>query len=189
MIKKKFDHDPFIFLTNGKEIQFWDRDRYPPRKVAGFYTRDDLERLRHQQQYAQPLCDITINPDIAGRDYQNEAIRRVTEGIDEAKRKFLLVMATGTGKTRTTIALVDTLLRAKRVQRVLFLADRRELVRQAMSEFKSHLPSESLARIEGGETSGARIQFSTYPSMMQVYRQLSTACLGVFRRILATHGP
>lgn len=173
VIKAKFDLDPFIFLTNGKEIQFWDRERYAPRKIAGFYTRDDLERLRHQRQYAQLLNGVTINADIAGRDYQNEAIRRVTEGIDAAKRKFLLVMATGTGKTRTTIALVDNLLRAKRVQRVLFLADRRELVRQAMSEFKFHLPNESLARIESGETSGARIQFSTYPSMMQVYSRLS----------------
>lgn len=172
-IKAKFGDDPFIFLSNGKEIQFWDRDRYAPRKIAGFYTRDDLERLRHQRLYAQPLHDIMISADIAGRDYQNEAIRRVTEGVDAAKRKFLLVMATGTGKTRTTIALVDTLLRSKRVQRVLFLADRRELVRQAMSEFKSHLPNESLARIEAGETSGARIQFSTYPSMMQVYERLS----------------
>ncbi|WP_186041034.1 DEAD/DEAH box helicase family protein [Burkholderia gladioli] len=172
-IKGKFGSDPFVFLTNGKEIQFWDRERYAPRKVSGFYTRDDLERLRHQRQFGQPLNGVTINADIAGRDYQNEAIRRVTEGVDAAKRKFLLVMATGTGKTRTTIALVDTLLRSKRMQRVLFLADRRELVRQAMSEFKPHLPNESLARIESGETSGARIQFSTYPSMMQVYSRLS----------------
>ncbi|MDU6685766.1 MAG: DEAD/DEAH box helicase family protein [Enterobacteriaceae bacterium] len=172
-IKTKFGSDPFIFLTNGKEIQFWERARYAPRKISGFYTRDDLERLRHQNQFAEPVGNITINADIAGRDYQNEAIRRVTEGVDAAKRKFLLVMATGTGKTRTTIALVDTLLRSKRVQRVLFLADRRELVRQAMSEFKAHLPNESLARIESGETSGARIQFSTYPSMMQVYSRLS----------------
>ncbi len=172
-IKAKFGSDPFIFLTNGKEIQFWDRERYAPRKISGFYTRDDLERMRHQRQFAQQLSSVTINADIAGRDYQNEAIRRVTEGIDDAKRKFLLVMATGTGKTRTTIALVDTLLRSKRIQRILFLADRRELVRQAMSEFKTHLPNESLARIESGETSGARIQFSTYPSMMQVYPRLS----------------
>lgn len=172
-IKTQFGSDPFIFLTNGKEIQFWDRARYAPRKISGFYTRDDLERLRHQHQFAEAVGNVTINADIAGRDYQNEAIRRVTEGVDTAKRKFLLVMATGTGKTRTTIALVDTLLRSKRVQRVLFLADRRELVRQAMSEFKSHLPNESLARIESGETSGARIQFSTYPSMMQVYSRLS----------------
>ncbi len=172
-INAKFGHDPFIFLTNGKEILFWDRERYAPRKISGFYTRDDLERLRHQRQFAQPLGGVTISAAIAGRDYQNEAIRRVTEGVDAAKRKFLLVMATGTGKTRTTIALVDALLRSKRVQRVLFLADRRELVRQAMSEFKSHLPNESLGRIEAGETSGARVQFSTYPSMMQVYSRLS----------------
>ena len=172
-ITVEHDQAPFIFLTNGNEIQFWDRERYAPRKVAGFYTRDDLERLNHQKKYARPLNEIPIESTIAGRDYQNEAIRRVTEGIDAAKRKFLLVMATGTGKTRTTIALSDVLLRAKRVQRILFLADRRELVRQAMSEFKTHLPHESLARIEGGQTSGARIQFSTYPSMMQVYQQLS----------------
>ncbi|WP_257970698.1 type I restriction endonuclease subunit R [Vibrio parahaemolyticus] len=181
-IKTKFGNDPFIFLTNGKEIQFWDRERYAPRKISGFYTRNDLERLLHQRQYAQPLNRIIINADIAGRDYQNEAIRRVTEGVDESKRKFLLVMATGTGKTRTTIALVDALLRAKRIQRVLFLADRRELVRQAMSEFKTHLPNESLARIGSGETSGARIQFSTYPSMMQVYSRLS---VGYYDMIVA----
>lgn len=173
VIHAKFGQDPFIFLTNGKEIQFWDRQRYAPRHVSGFYTRDDLERLRHQLRFALPLAEVAINAEIAGRDYQNEAIRRITEGVTAARRKFLLVMATGTGKTRTTIALVDILLRAKRAQRVLFLADRRELVRQAMSEFKSHLPNESIARIESGETSGARIQFSTYPSMMQVYSRLS----------------
>lgn len=181
-IQAKFGIDPFIFLANGKEIQFWDRAAYPPRKVAGFYTRDDLERLVHQRKHGVALTSVQINADIAGRDYQNEAIRRVTEGISEAKRRFLLVMATGTGKTRTTIALVDSLLRAKRVQRVLFLADRRELVRQAMTEFKTHLPNESLARIEGGETSGARIQFSTYPSMMQVYERLS---VGYYDLIIA----
>jgi type I restriction enzyme R subunit len=174
LIFRKFGFDPFIFLTNGNEIQFWDRLRYPPRRISGFYTRDDLERLLHQRKFAQPLHEIVIDAKIAGRDYQNEAIRRVTEGIERAGRSFLLVMATGTGKTRTTIALIDLLLRAKRVQRVLFLADRRELVRQAMSEFKAHLPNESLARIESAETSGARLQFATYPSMLQVYAQLST---------------
>ena len=181
-IQAKFGVDPFIFLTNGKEIQFWDRASYPPRKIAGFYSRDDLERLAHQRRHTSPLAGVEINASIAGRDYQNEAIRRVTEGFDAAKRKFLLVMATGTGKTRTTIGLVDLLLRAKRVQRVLFLADRRELVRQAMAEFKTHLPQESLARIEGRETSGARIQFSTYPSMMQVYQRLS---VGYYDLIIA----
>ncbi|PJF03343.1 type I restriction endonuclease subunit R [Acinetobacter seifertii] len=182
VIKAKFGNDPFIFLTNGKEIQFWDRERYAPRKISGFYTRDDLERLHHQRQFGQPLRSVNINATIAGRDYQNEAIRRITEGIDNAKRKFLLVMATGTGKTRTTIALIDILLRSKRVQRVLFLADRRELVRQAMAEFKSYLPNESLARLEAGETSNARIQFSTYPSMMNIFARLS---VGYYDLIIA----
>jgi type I restriction enzyme R subunit len=144
----------------------------PAEKDRGFYTRDDLETLRHQQRHAQPL---------GRRDQRRHRRSRLPERSDPPRHRrhrcrqtqFLLVMATGTGKTRTTIALVDTLLRAKRAQRVLFLADRRELVRQAMSEFKSHLPNESLARIESGETSGARIQFSTYPSMMQVYAPVS----------------
>ncbi|MCP3142101.1 type I restriction endonuclease subunit R [Pyxidicoccus xibeiensis] len=172
-IRTRFGIDPFVYLTNGREIQFWDRDRYPPRPVAGFHTPEDLERLLHQRRYAQPLGTVAIEPRIAGRDYQAEAIRRVAEGIEAARRRFLLVMATGTGKTRTTIALVDLLLRAKRVQRVLLLADRRELVRQAMMEFKTRLPNESLARIEGGEAPTARIHFATYPSMMQVYERLS----------------
>jgi type I restriction enzyme R subunit len=172
-IRDKFNIDPFIFLANGKQILFWDRERYPPREVSGFFTLDDLERLAHQKRYAEPLHAQKINKNIVDRDYQAEAVRRVTESIEQAQRKFLLVMATGTGKTRTTIALLDILLRSKRTQRVLFLADRRELVRQAMSAFKHHLPSESLTRIEGGEISGARIHFATYPSMMQVFAQLS----------------
>jgi type I restriction enzyme, R subunit len=163
---------PFIYLTNGLEIQFWDRGRHPPRRVAGFHSPSDLARIAHQVRYGTALHEVDINTRIAGRSYQVEAIRRIAESIEAAKRNFLLVMATGTGKTRTTIALVDLLLRAKRVQRVLFLADRRELVRQAMAEFKTYLPNESLARIEAGESSSARIQFATYPSMMQVYERL-----------------
>ncbi len=173
-LKKQFGFDPFIFLTNGNEIQFWDRQNYPPRKVSGFYTREDLERLVHQRKYSQPLSQIEQNASIAGRDYQAEAIRRVTEAIEQKHRKLLLVMATGTGKTRTAISIIDILLRAKRIQRVLFLADRRELVRQAIGSFKEHLPNESIGRIEGGKTpSAARVQVATYPSMMQVYERLS----------------
>jgi len=181
-VRRQNGQDPFIFLANGHDILFWDRDRYPPRPVSGFFTQDDLERLAHQKRYSLPLSTTAFNPKIAGRTYQVEAIRRVTEAVEAGRRSFLLVMATGTGKTRTTIALIDLLLRAKRIQRVLFLADRRELVRQAMGEFKSHLPQESLARIEGGELSGARIQFATYPSMTQVFSRLSP---GYFDLIVA----
>lgn len=173
-IKKKFGIDPFIFLTNGNEILFWDRDRYAPRNVSGFFTREDLERLLHQKRYATPLAQVELKPNVVGRPYQNEAIRRVTEAIEAARRKFLLVMATGTGKTRTVIAIMDVLLRARRVQRILFLADRRVLVRQAMSAIKEHLSHESLGRVEGGEIpTGARIHVATYPSMMGCFRVLS----------------
>ena len=173
-IAKKFGIDPFVFLANGQEILFWDRDRYPPRPVSGFFAREDLERLLHQRRYATALAQVQLNPAIAGRPYQSEAIRRLTEAIDAARRRFLLVMATGTGKTRTAISLMDVLFRARRAQRVLFLADRRELVRQAMTSIKEHLPHESLGRIEGGDIpSGARIHVATYPSMMRSYSSLS----------------
>lgn len=174
LIKSQFGMDPFIFLTNGEQILFWDRGRYPEREVSGFFTRPDLERLAHQKHYGEPLSRAEINSKIAGRDYQLEAIRRVTEAIEAARRKFLLVMATGTGKTRTVIALIDLLLRAKRAQQVLFLADRRELVRQTTSEFKIHLPGENIGRIEGGDIPrAARIHIATYPSMMQAFTQIS----------------
>lgn len=173
-LKQQFGFDPFIFFANGKEIQFWDRQNYPPRKISGFYTREDLERLVHQRNFSQSLFQIEPYSKIAGRDYQVEAIRRVTEAVEKKHRKFLLVMATGTGKTRTVISIIDILLRAKRIQRALFLADRRELVRQAIGSFKEHLPNESIERIEGGKIpTAARIQVATYPSMMQVYEQLS----------------
>ncbi len=173
-IKQHFGIDPFIFLSNGQTILFWDRPRYAPREISGFFTRSDLERLMHQKRYAKPLHEVELNASIAGRAYQTEAIRRATEKIEEAHRKFLLVMATGTGKTRTVISLMDILLRAKRVQQILFLADRRELVRQAMNAIKEHLPNESLGRIENGELPiSARIHVSTYPSMVQFFDHLS----------------
>ncbi|OPY68832.1 MAG: type I restriction enzyme EcoKI subunit R [Syntrophorhabdus sp. PtaU1.Bin002] len=173
-IKAKFGFDPFIFLVNGKEIFFWERERYAPRPVSGFFRREDLERLIFLKRYGVSTTTVEINTAIAGRDYQLEAIRRTTEAIEAAHRKFLLVMATGTGKTRVIIALIDLLIRAKRVQRVLFLADRRELVKQAMREFKTYLPAETFGRIEGGDIpEGDRIHFATYPSMMQTYERIS----------------
>jgi type I restriction enzyme R subunit len=174
IIKEQYGVDPFIFLTNGIDILFWDRGRGPERKVNGFYSREDLERMLHQREYSIPLSKVTINESIAGRSYQKEAIRKVTEGIEALKRKFLLVMATGTGKTRTVVSIMDVMLRAKRAQRILFLADRRELVKQAIGAIKEHLPNESISKIESGEIShGSRIHVATYPSMMQVYTQLS----------------
>ena len=102
---------PFVFYTNGHDIWFWDTEKYPPRKVYGFPTKKDLERLMFLREHEKPLSKELINPDISGRPYQIEAIRSVFEGIDHARRKFLLVMATGTGKTRTCVSMIDVLMR------------------------------------------------------------------------------
>ncbi|HZO71708.1 MAG TPA: DEAD/DEAH box helicase family protein [Ktedonobacteraceae bacterium] len=176
---------PFIFLGNGDELYFWELDRYPPRKVSGFYTVRDLEDLALTRLYSQPLHLFRPDPAIIERDYQIQAIQTVIDGIKQKKRKFLLVMATGTGKTRTVIALVGLLIRAGWVRRALFLADRRELVRQAELAFEAHLPDESRVRIEGGvigEGVDARIHFATYPSMIQVLSKLS---VGYYDLIIA----
>jgi type I restriction enzyme, R subunit len=138
------------------------------------FSSKDRERLAFLQRYRSPLRDLGPDPKIVDRAYQRQAIKRVTEAIEQGHRHFLLVMATGTGKTRTVIALIDPLIRARWIQRVLFLVDRRELARQALGDFKEYLSHESRTRIEGRQINDkARIHVATYPSMMQVYKQLS----------------
>ena len=163
---------PFCFYTNGNDIFFWDIGNHPPRKIHSFPTREDLERLRHIQIYKKSLSHEFININIAGRDYQLSAIRSIMESIEKKRRNFLLVMATGTGKTRTTIALVDALMRSGHVKRTLFLVDRIALREQALDDFKEYLPNEPIWP-KFGEKSIAtdrRIYVSTYPSMLNVIR-------------------
>src|SRR5204862_4772153 len=105
-------------LTNGQAHWFWDREWAAPREVTGFFTREDLERYVFQRRYRQSLKPLGPNPTIIERGYQRQAIKEVTEKLTQGQRKFLLVMATGTGKTRTVIALVDLLMRANWIQRV-----------------------------------------------------------------------
>lgn len=161
---------PFCFYTNGHDIFFWNLENAPPQKVHGFPTRADLERLLHLRKYKKPLTDELINTDIAGRDYQLQAIRSVTEGIEAKRNKFLLVMATGTGKTRTCIALVDALMRAGWIQRVLFLVDRVALRSQALDAFKEHLPDEPRWPHLGEKTiaTDRRVYVATYPTMLNI---------------------
>ncbi|UBF30778.1 DEAD/DEAH box helicase family protein (plasmid) [Kovacikia minuta CCNUW1] len=163
---------PFCFYTNGHDIYFWDLDNYPPRKVLGFPTRDDLERFQYIRRNKKPLTQELINTDIAGRDYQIRAIRSVLESIDQKKRDFLLVMATGTGKTRTCIALVDALMRAGHAEKVLFLVDRIALREQALAAFKEHLPHEPRWPKVGEKliAKDRRIYISTYPTMLNIIR-------------------
>ncbi len=172
-IQKQYNSElPFCFYTNGLETYYWDLENYPPRKVVGFPTRDDLERFKYIRANRKPLAPELLNTDIAGRDYQIQAIRSVTEAIEKKQRKFLLVMATGTGKTRTCIALVDILMRAGWAERILFLVDRIALREQALNAFKEHLPNEPRWPKFGEKAiaKDRRIYISTYPTMLNIIR-------------------
>ncbi|MDO9510133.1 MAG: DEAD/DEAH box helicase family protein [Bacteroidales bacterium] len=172
ILKTKGGELPFCFYSNGHDIYFWDLDNYPPKKVYGFPTRDDLERYSYIRKARKSLAGELINTKTAGRDYQIQAIRAVMEAIEKRKRKFLLVMATGTGKTRTCIALVDALMRAGWAERVLFLVDRIALQIQTLDAFKEHLPNEPRWPKPGEKeiASDRRIYISTYPSMLNIIR-------------------
>lgn len=163
---------PFCFYTNGHDIYFWDLENYPPQKVHGFPSREDLERYAYIRKARKNLASELINTKIAGRDYQIAAIRSVMEAVERRQKKFLLVMATGTGKTRTCIALVDALMRAGWAERTLFLVDRIALRDQTLDAFKEHLPNEPRWPHQG-ETKMAtdrRIYVSTYPTMLNIIR-------------------
>lgn len=163
---------PFCFYSNGHEIFFWNLGEAPPQKVHGFPTRQDLERLLFIRKYKKPLTDELINTATAGRDFQLQAIRSVMDGIERNRRLFLLVMATGTGKTRTCIALIDALMRAGHVQRVLFLVDRIALRGQALDAFKEHIPDEPRWPEPGEKTiaTDRRVYVATYPTMINIVR-------------------
>jgi len=170
-IKQEYNSElPFCLYTNGHDIYFWDLENYPPRKIQSFPTRSDLERMAFIRRNKRPLADELINTAIAGRPYQIQAIRAVFEAMEERKRKFLLIMATGTGKTRTCIALIDGLMRAGWISRALFLVDRIALRDQAVEAFKEHAPQYTVWPQTGetGIVTDRRIYVSTYPTMLNI---------------------
>jgi type I restriction enzyme R subunit len=147
-IAKRQTFAPFGFMANGHDIWFWEVGLANPRLVAGFFTPSDLERLKFLRQNRQPLEATPIDSAIVDRPYQHEAIRRLAEAFAANKRRALLVMATGTGKTRVAMALIDVFLRSNQARNVLFLADRDALVDQTLTDgFKAHLPNEPRDRI------------------------------------------
>ncbi len=174
-LKKYFNIEPLIFLTNGYEIWFWNRQRYAPVMVHNFFAREDLERIRHQNDFRQDPHSLPINSAIIDRDYQIEAIKRIFGGLKKNKRKFLVVMATGTGKTRTAMGLIDVLMRAGWIQRVLFLVDREALAEQAFTDgFKYCLPHESRCYIRAGQIDTAsRLFVATIQTMMECFPKVS----------------
>ncbi|AWB96978.1 restriction endonuclease subunit R [Agromyces badenianii] len=168
-LEAQFGRRPVIFFTNGYEHRIWDdAGGYPPRETQGFYTSDELELLIQRRQTKSALSMAEVNTDIAGRPYQVRAIKAVGDVFDRRQREALLVMATGSGKTRTTIALVDLLQKANWVKRVLFLADRTALVRQAANALKENLPGSTTVNLVTEKAAEGRVYVSTYPTMMNL---------------------
>lgn len=166
-LEKKFGRRPFMFTTNGFETYFWDDVTTPQRKVSGIFSKDDLQKLMNRRTERADLKTIAIDDRITDRYYQKAAIRAVCDKIDEGFRKHLLVMATGTGKTRTASSLTDVLSRGGYVTNILFLADRTALVKQAKDDFKNYLPDMSLCNLcSNKDDRNARIVFSTYPTIL-----------------------
>jgi type I restriction enzyme R subunit len=166
-LERQFGQRPVIFYSNGYEHWLWDDTNYPPRAVQGFYKKAELELAIQRRSTRKPLAAGEINPAIVERYYQTRGIRRIAEAFErDHDRKALVVMATGAGKTRTVIALADLLMRCNWAKRVLFLADRVALVRQAVNAFKTFLPDASPVNLVTDKDAEGRVFVSTYPTMM-----------------------
>ena len=168
LLEKKHGRRPVIFLSNGFDTRIWDDKYYPEREVACVYSKRDLEKLFNLHTMRASLKNVMVDKDIAGRYYQEGAIKAVCESFDKKnRRKALLVMATGSGKTRTVIALCKVLLEHGWVKNILFLADRNSLVLQAKRAFVNLLPDLSVTNLcEDKENFDSRCVFSTYQTMM-----------------------
>ncbi|MBQ8312954.1 MAG: DEAD/DEAH box helicase family protein, partial [Clostridia bacterium] len=167
ILEKQYGRRPVVFLTNGFDTFIVD-GQYPERRVSCIYAKRDLEKLFNLRRMRTSLKHVTVNPSIAGRYYQEGAIKAVCEAFDQKnRRKALLVMATGSGKTRTCIALCDVLLQHGWVKNILFLADRNSLVTQAKRSFVNLLPDLSVTNLcEEKDNYTAHCVFSTYQTMI-----------------------
>ncbi|WP_341679405.1 DEAD/DEAH box helicase family protein [Niveibacterium sp. SC-1] len=185
-LEKQHGQRPMIFCTNGHDIIVWDDAAgYPPRKLYGFYGKDTLQyRVGFQRLERKDLLGLTPDPDIAGRLYQIETLRRVQERLAARHRKALVVQATGTGKTRVAIALAKLLIEARWVKRVLFLCDRRELRKQARNTFNEFLkePIYVIGQKNDVSKQDARIYVGIYQGLINDYE---TFDVGFFDLIIA----
>ncbi len=176
-LEAMFGQRPVIFYTNGYEHWIWDDLRHPPRAVSGFRTKDELALMIQRRNTRKVLATVATNPTIAGsggRIYQERAIRAVCHRFEdgehggENQRKALLEMATGSGKTRVAIALSDVLMNANWAKRILFLADRVPLVKQAANNFRKYLPDCATVNLVLEPDADGRVFVSTYPTMMNL---------------------
>lgn len=166
-LEQMYGQRPVIFYSNGYEHWIWDDANYPPRPVQGFYKKQELELLIQRRTTRRTLADADISDTIVERYYQTRAIRRIAEAFEQDHdRKALIVMATGAGKTRTVIALCDLLMRCNWAKRILFLADRVALVRQAVNAYKKFLADASPVNLVTEKETEGRVFASTYATIM-----------------------
>ena len=171
-LEARYGQRPVIFLTNGYEHWIWDDAAYPKREIEGFLKKDELALMIERRRSRRPLVDAEIDSKIVSRPYQHRAIRKAAQSFERDKqRKALLVMATGSGKTRTVIALIDLLMKANWAKRVLFLCDRQALVKQAANAFNTHLPDAATVNLLDDKAGQGRVYVSTYPTMMNLIDQ------------------
>ena len=185
-LEKEHGQRPLIFYTNGHDIYLWDDvQKYPPRKIYGYYSKSSLQHLvKFQRVEKKELSTIDIDKDIAGRRYQLETITRIHETFEQKRRKALVVQATGTGKTRVSVALTKSLQNAKWAKRILFLCDRKELRKQANKAFVDFLGVKPyvVGKSDKKYQDSARIFIATYPGMMGIYEKFD---VGYFDLIIA----
>lgn len=168
-LQNQYQQRPLIFTTNGFEIEFTDDyNGYPRRRVSGFFTKEELQLNIDRRKTRKPLEQIEIRDDITNRPYQKEAVTAVCDAIQKKHRKMLIVQATGSGKTRVSISIVDVLRRHNYVKNILFLADRKALVKQAKNNYSNLLPDLTLCNLldSKDDPEQSRMIFSTYPTMM-----------------------
>lgn len=180
-LEKKYGVRPIIYYTNGYTIKIID-GVYPPREIFGFHKKDELEYLIQKRTFK--LEDKTVDATICGRYYQKDAIDEVLKHLENKHSRSLIVLATGTGKTRVSCAISDIFLRNNYVKRILFLADRKNLVRQAKEEtYEKFLPTVPMFVIVDGQKEGdenkARIVFSTYQSMLSIIKDIGHNPYGI----------
>ncbi|WP_300911747.1 DEAD/DEAH box helicase family protein [Muribaculum intestinale] len=171
-LEREYGMRPVIYYTNGFEVKIIDGLGYPPRPLLGFHSEKDLQWLHYQRKHRKSIADLSVKDSISDRAYQKQAIRSICEHLNGMHRRGLLVMATGTGKTRTAISLVDVLDRAGWVKNTLFLADRTSLVDQAARAFTKLLPNHTSLKLSDNSFGddkkdfNARLVFSTYQTMI-----------------------
>ena len=166
---KQYGRRPLIFTTNGFEIFYTNDFRQEARRqISGFLTQDELQLEMERRRTRKPLYNIEIDENITNRPYQKQAVITACEDIENHHRKLLIVQATGTGKTRVSISLVDVLLKHNYVKNILFLADRTALVRQAMRNYVDLLPNLTCCNLTENkeDPQQCRMIFSTYPTIM-----------------------